>query len=272
MNRQRINHALRSRQHGRNSAVFLKEAVGARTHGTGKLRVVFAKLRGYCRNSSFFEDLRIVKLNKFCLLACATALIAGHVGMAQAQTAQGQTPPPPPVLGPRVNPGATAAPADAANAPKVETVATHNGWIVQCSDVPAQGGQPAQKSCGMAQTGKTDKNEAIGLSLIVNRIKGPDGKPQTMMRALVPVGVYIPTGVAMEIDGTALEGRMSFARCNPRACEALGEASDATMKKFLKGKAATFYIYDRPGNGYPIKFGLAGFPEGIADLDKFIAK
>jgi invasion protein IalB len=242
-------------------------------------------LRGYCRNSSFFEDLRIVKLNKFCLLACATALIAGQMGMAQAQTTQGktdaggqaqdqgQTPPPPPVLGPRANAGAAAAaPGDPANAPKVETVATHSGWIVQCSDVPAQGGQPAVKTCGMTQTGKTDKNEAIGLSLIVNRLKGPDGKPQTMMRALVPVGVYLPTGVAMEIDGTALEGRMSFARCNPRACEALGEASDATMKKFLKGKAATFYIYDRPGNGYPIKFALAGFPEGIADLDKFVGK
>jgi invasion protein IalB len=232
-----------------------------------------------------FEDTRIVKFHQFCLMACATTVFAGHLNLAQAQTTQGktnangqtqdqgQTPPPPPVLGPRVNTGATAAaPGDAANAPKVETIATHNGWIVQCSDIPAQGGQPAQKSCGMTQTGKTEKNEAIGLSLIVNRIKGQDGKTQTMMRALVPVGVYLPTGVAMEIDGTALEGRMSFARCNPRACEALGEASEASLKKFLKGKAATFYIYDRPGNGYPIKFALQGFPEGIADLDKYIGK
>ena len=119
----------------------------------------------------------------------------------------------------------------------------------------------------MTQTGKNEKSEGIGLSLIINRPKA-NGKTQTIMRALVPVGVYLPTGVAMEIDGTALEGRMSFTRCNPRACEGFGEASDATMKKFLKGKQATFYIYDRPGNGFPIKFPLAGFAEGIADLDK----
>ena len=234
-------------------------------------------MQGYCRSGPLFiEDVRIVKLVPFCLLACATALLAGQMSLAQAQTTQGktqaqdqgQTPPPPPGLGPRNNNGQAGQP----EGPKVETVATHNGWLVQCSDIPAQGGQPAQKSCGMTQTGKTDKNEAIGLSLIVNRIKGQDGKIQTMMRALVPVGVYLPTGVAMEIDGTALEGRMSFARCNPRACEALGEASDASLKKFMKGKSATFYIYDRPGNGYPIKFSLQGFPEGLADLDKYIGK
>jgi len=228
-----------------------------------------------------------VKLNKFCLMACATAMIAGQMTLAQAQTTQGktdangqtqtqdqgQTPPPPPVLGPRAGGAAQAgAPQAPADAPKVETVATHNGWIVQCTDIPPQNGQPGGKACGMTQTGKTEKNEAIGLSLVVNRGKGPDGKPQTMMRALVPVGVYIPTGVAMEIDGTALEGRMSFTRCNPRACEAVGEASDATLKKFVKGKLVTFYIYDRPGNGFPIKFALAGFPEGLADLDKYLPK
>ena len=105
------------------------------------------------------------------------------------------------------------------------------------------------------------------MSLIINRVK-QDGKKQTMMRALVPVGVYLPTGVAMEIDGAALEGRMSFTRCNPRACEGFGEASDTTMKKFMKGQLATFYIYDRPGNGYPLKVELEGFAQGIAQLDK----
>jgi invasion protein IalB len=206
-----------------------------------------------------------VKFRQLRHLARAAVILAGLSTAAMAQT---QTAPPPPGMGPRVN---APAPGDAGG-PKVETVSTHNGWVVQCSDVPAQNGQPAAKSCGMTQTGKTDKNEAIGLSIIVNRVKGQDGKTQTMMRALVPIGVYLPTGVAMEIDGTALEGRMSFTRCNPRACESFGEASDATMKKFLKGKAVTFYIYDRPGNGYPIKFALNGFAEGVTDLDKFVAK
>ncbi len=205
-----------------------------------------------------------MKFKSICQLACAATFLATLVVPVLAQdTTAGQTPPPPPNLGPRKNTPAQVDP----NAPKVETVATHGGWVVQCSAVPAQNGQPAGKSCGMTQTGKNDKSEGIGLSLIINRVKA-NGKNQTIMRALVPIGVYLPTGVAMEIDGTALEGRMSFTRCNPRACEGFGEASEATMKKFLKGKQATFYIYDRPGNGYPIKFPLTGFAEGITDLDK----
>jgi invasion protein IalB len=202
-----------------------------------------------------------VKFKSICQVACAATFLMGLISPVFAQT---QAPPPPANLGPRKN--AAAAPVDP-NAPKVETIATHGGWVVQCSAIPAQGGQPAGKACGMTQTAKNEKAEGIGLSLIINRGK-VNGKNQTTMRALVPVGVYLPTGVAMEIDGTALEGRMSFTRCNPRACEGFGEASDGTMKKFMKGKLATFYIYDRPGNGYPIKFPLAGFAEGISDLDK----
>ena len=124
----------------------------------------------------------------------------------------------------------------------------------------------------MTRSGNSDKDNKIGISLIVKRFKGPDGKVQTVMDAFAPIGVYLPTGVAMEIDGTALEGRMAFTRCLPRACDAFGEASEVTLKKFAKGKQITFYIYDRPGNGYPIKFPLSGFVESMADLDKFIAK
>ncbi len=190
---------------------------------------------------------------------------------AQAQTIQGQSPPAPPGLGPRAGTAAPGAPADG-TPPNVETVATHNGWIVQCGDVPAQTGQPPVKTCGMTRSGNSDKDAKIGISLIVKRFKTQDGKVQTVMDAFAPIGVYLPTGVAMEIDGTALEGRMAFTRCLPRACDAFGEASDVTLKKFNKGKQITFYIYDRPGNGYPIKFPLSGFAEGLADLDKFVAK
>ena len=211
---------------------------------------------------------------KFSHLAIITILASGlaSASLAQAQTTQPQTPSAPPGLGPRAGAAATAgAPAEAAP-PNVETVATHNGWIVQCGEVPAQNGQPAGKTCGMTRSGNSEKDAKIGISLIVKRFKGQDGKVQTVMDAFAPIGVYLPTGVAMEIDGTALEGRMAFTRCLPRACDAFGEASEVTLKKFTKGKQVTFYIYDRPGNGYPIKFPLPGFTEGLADLDKNAAK
>ncbi len=195
-------------------------------------------------------------------LLIAGVIASGFTSFSLAQDKTTAAPPPPPGLGPRAGAPAGAAAGQPAP-PAVENVAKHGEWQVQCS--PAQGDQP--KSCGMIQVGKNDKNPNIGLSLIINRVKQGD-KAQVLMRALVPIGVYLPTGVAMEIDGAALEGRMVFTRCNPQACEGFGEASDASLKKFMKGKIATFYIYDRPGNGYPIKFPLEGFAEGLADLAK----
>ena len=193
-----------------------------------------------------------------------SGLVIGLSGSAVAED-PAKTPPPPKAFGPRKN--AAAPPAQAGEAAKVDTIGTFGGWQVQCTDLPAAAGQPATKNCGMVQVGKSDKNDQIVISNIINRVK-QGAKSQTLMRALVPIGVYLPTGVAMEIDGTALEGRMNFTRCNPRACEAFGEASDVSLKKFLKGKVATFYIYDRPGNGYPVVFPLAGFAEGLTKLGK----
>jgi invasion protein IalB len=148
--------------------------------------------------------------------------------------------------------------------PKTETVATHGKWAVQCTDLPKEAGG---KSCGMIQNTKNAKDERIALSVVVSRVKR-DGKAVTFMRILAPVGVYLPTGIPMEIDGTALQTRMQFSRCLPRMCEGFGEASPETLAKFKKGTDATFYLYDRPGNGYPMKISLEGFGAALAALDK----
>jgi invasion protein IalB len=212
--------------------------------------------------------MRILKFHSICQMALAATLTVFVSGASMAQDAsQDPAKLPPKGLGPRKDAPAAAAGAGPAIVPP-QTIATHGKWQVQCSDVPAENGQPAAKSCGMVQAANSETNPNIGLSLIINKMKQGD-KTQTLMRALVPIGVYLPTGIAMEIDGAALEGRMNFTRCNPRACEGFGEASPASLKKFMKGKIATFYIYDRPGNGYPIKIPLEGFAEGLADLAKF---
>ena len=209
-----------------------------------------------------------MKITSVCQMALIATLTSFITVCAVAQDAP-QDPVPPRGLGPRKDAQPQASAPPATQGPQVKTIATHGLWQVQCSEaVAANGAQPAiPKSCGMVQGINSDKSQSIGMQLIINRVK-QKGKMQTMMRALVPIGVYLPTGIAMEIDGTALDGRMSFTRCNPRACEGFGEASDSTMKKFMKGQAATFYIYDRPGNGYPLKLNLEGFAAGISDLDK----
>lgn len=167
-------------------------------------------------------------------------------------------------VGPRAKqplPGAAAG-----GPPPTETVATVGAWKVQCGEIPARGDQPATKRCGMVQVTRSDKNEQLGLSLIVSKMKNGD-KMTTMMQVMAPIGVYLPTGVALEIDGAAV-GRVPFTRCRPQICEALAEASPPTLEKLKKGNAATFIIYEGPGAGIPMKLSLDGFSKALAELDK----
>lgn len=167
-------------------------------------------------------------------------------------------------VGPRAKPGQQGAAANAG--PPTETVATIGPWKVECGQAPAQGGQPAKKQCGMVQLTRSEKNKNIGLSLIVMKMVNGD-KSVTMMRVMAPIGVYLPTGVALEIDGAAV-GRVPFTRCRPQICEALAEASAPTLEKMKKGNAANFIIYEGPGAGMPMKVSLEGFSKALAELDK----
>ncbi len=166
-------------------------------------------------------------------------------------------------FGPRKK--AQAAPAQQQGAP-VKVVSTHGKWQIQCQEGKGADGKVA-KSCGMIQGSKSDKNPNLGISVIVNKVK-QQGKSVVFMRILAPIGVFLPTGIAVEIDGAALPNRMIYNRCFANICEAQGEASPESLKKFQKGTAATFYIYDRPGNGFPMKISLEGFGAGLTAMDK----
>ncbi|HLA03471.1 MAG TPA: invasion associated locus B family protein [Aestuariivirga sp.] len=193
-----------------------------------------------------------------------TLAVAGLLGLfcpvsafAQAeQPAAGQK-----TFGPRVKPGQ----AGQSAAPAAETVATHGAWQIQCSAAPANGGQAGKKSCGMVQVTRSEKNEKVGLSLVIVKTKQGD-KDVIMMRVMAPIGVYLPTGVALEVDGAAV-GRVPFSRCRPQICEALAEASPDTLAKMKKGTAANFIVYEAPGLGIPLKISLEGFSAALDNLN-----
>ena len=197
-----------------------------------------------------------------------TLAVAGLLGLfcpvsAFAQTEQpaaGQK-----AFGPRIKAGNAGQPV----APPVaaETVATHGAWQIQCGTAPADAGgdQAGKKSCGMVQITHSEKNANIGLSLVIIKTKQAD-KDVIMMRVMAPIGVYLPTGVALEIDGAAV-GRVPFTRCRPQICEALAEASPETLAKMKKGTVANFIVYEAPGLGVPMKISLEGFSAAMDNLN-----
>lgn len=149
--------------------------------------------------------------------------------------------------------------------PAPQIIATHGDWKIQCENQPKPDAQgQTEKQCAMVQTGRSEKNTKLGLTTVFVRGK-QNGKDVTMMRILAPIGVYLPTGVALEIDGGAV-GRIPFMRCLPQICMAFGEAGTQTLDKFRKGTAANFIIYEAPGIGMPIKISLNGFADAFKAL------
>jgi invasion protein IalB len=157
--------------------------------------------------------------------------------------------------GPRAQPG-----------PAPEVIATHGDWKIQCeaAKANAQGQAQNAKQCAMVQSARSDKNAKLGLTTVFVRGK-QNGKDVTMMRIMAPIGVYLPTGVALEVDGGAV-GRLPFMRCLPQICVAFGEAGNQTLDKFRKGSAANFIIYEAPGIGLPVKISLNGFAAAYTAL------
>jgi invasion protein IalB len=223
-----------------------------------------------------------------------TAVLAGlnmlplHGAQAQTQKAPGNKA----AFGPRLQKGS------GQKGPAPEIVGTFDDWKVQCettrppensgakdpasesaaassgkSDneaVAAAAEEPAaektpKRVCGMTQTTRSEKVPQIGLSLFIARARQGD-TTQTQMRLLAPIGVYLPTGVALEIDGSAVS-RVPFSRCLPQFCIALAEASQETLDKMIKGEAANFILYQAPGAGLPLKISLKGFGKALELLD-----
>jgi invasion protein IalB len=192
-----------------------------------------------------------------------TVAVAGLLGLFYpvSALAQDEQPSPPgKAFGPRVKPGqGQAGQPAAAPPPAAATVATHGAWQIQCST-----DKDGKKGCGMVQVTRSEKNPKVGLSLVIVRAKQGE-KDVVMMRVMAPIGVYLPTGVALEVDGTAV-GRVPFTRCRPQICEALAEASPETLGKMKKGTAANFIVYEAPGLGVPMKISLEGFSAGLDSL------
>lgn len=212
------------------------------------------------------------KLIPFALLAGACTLISFSTlapGTAIAQSAQQ----PSQVLkqfGPRTGKpaGVAAQPGQPSpgQAPKAaEVVGKHGDWTVTCEKQAVK--QPdgtTKKPCALIQSTTSAERKNVALTLVLIKSQ-KDGKPNTMMRVIAPIGVFLPTGVALEIDGAAV-GRVPFTRCLPQVCIAFAEASPPTLDKMKKGGKANFIIYEAPGLGMSLELSLKGFTAGLKNL------
>jgi invasion protein IalB len=134
----------------------------------------------------------------------------------------------------------------------------HKDWQIRCDTPPGA----KHQQCALIQSVTAADRANVGLTVIV--LKTADKKSR-LMRVVAPLGVLLPSGLGLKIDGTNI-GRAGFVRCLPNGCIAEVMMDDKLLKELRTGKTATFIIFQTPEEGIGFPMSLAGFGEGYDQL------
>jgi len=136
--------------------------------------------------------------------------------------------------------------------------AQYGDWQLSCDTPPGA----SFEQCAIIQNVTAEDQPNVGLSVIV--LKTADNQAR-LLRVLAPLGVLLPNGLGLNIDGTDM-GRVAFVRCLPNGCVAEVIMDDALIKSLSEGKSAIFVVFKTPEEGVGIPVSLSGFKEGFAAL------
>ena len=134
----------------------------------------------------------------------------------------------------------------------------HGAWSIVC-DTPAGA---SSEQCALMQNVVAEDRPEVGLSVVV--LKTADNKAR-ILRVLAPLGVILPNGLGLNIDGKDL-GRAQFVRCVSDGCYAEVILKDDLLNTMTTGKSATFIIFSTPEEGIGIPVDLSGFKPGFEAL------
>ncbi|MGI9365717.1 MAG: invasion associated locus B family protein [Rhizobiaceae bacterium] len=134
----------------------------------------------------------------------------------------------------------------------------YGAWSIIC-DVPPGA---SSEQCALMQNVVAEDRPEVGLSVVV--LKTADNKAR-ILRVLAPLGVILPNGLGLNIDGKDL-GRASFVRCVADGCYAEVILKDDLLDTMKTGSNATFIIFASPEEGIGIPVDLDGFGPGYDKL------
>src|SRR5690606_13257472 len=136
--------------------------------------------------------------------------------------------------------------------------AQHGDWQMSCDTPPGA----SSEQCAIIQNVTAEDQPNVGLSVIV--LKTADRQAQ-LLRVLAPLGVLLPNGLGLNIDGTDI-GRVAFVRCLPNGCVAEVVLDEELIRTLSDGETAIFVVFKTPEEGVRIPVSLNGFAEGFAEL------
>lgn len=168
---------------------------------------------------------------------------------------------------------------------KLVEKAKHGDWAIRCRESDKNANQDtsgkgdldsAEKKddanasetpqvCVMIQVARHPEQKNFGLSVLIVK-RTIQGKALTELRITTPLGVLLPAGIGVEIDGAAI-GVLNFQVCTPPGvCTASTVMEDDLLNKFKSGAAAKLYVKDMRQQNNLFDLSLKGFTKAFGEL------
>jgi invasion protein IalB len=136
----------------------------------------------------------------------------------------------------------------AAPAPQVATK-TFDDWLVRCPMTP----QPMPCDTVQLLLEPKSKQRVLSVSVAYDQVKAHD-----VVRIVLPLGVWLPSGVTIVAGATKLE-KVLIRRCESFGCVVEGLLDAKLREAMRKGGDAKIIVYDQKQKPLDLKFSLKGF-------------
>ena len=94
----------------------------------------------------------------------------------------------------------------------------------------------------------------------------PD-KDQPVAVITLPLGIFLPTGIELQIDGKGKVGRLPINTCTPTGCQAGVQLDEDFVTRMKKGDQMTVTFGNPQGQGIAAPVSLSGFTAGLESLE-----
>ena len=129
-------------------------------------------------------------------------------------------------------------------------------WITRCA--PPEEGQ----QCYMEQNIVAGKEKKLRLLTV----QVGYFEQKRIANFILPLGVLLQQGVALEIDGFKFSNRTPYTFCNQAGCSASVELDDKMVSLLKKGRQLTTTIFNPGGEEMAIPVSLKGFTPAFDSL------
>lgn len=135
-------------------------------------------------------------------------------------------------------------------------------WLVRCDQ---DQGEPER--CFMVQNvlAQNDEGKRIPLLNVIIGHGQTDGEQITVMQFTVPLGLYLPSGIAFDV-GQGEPVRIAIEVCTNKACVARYRLDEATRIAMQKGDRATVQLVQANRKAIDVPVSLKGFTKAYAAL------